>query len=439
MSEEEAPEARSVPGETGAERALDWRTMLAYSAASLGTGAFYIFNNAALPLFLRPLTESTLLVGLLSQTRSIEGAVVQPLIGTWSDRLRSPLGRRRPFLLVAIPASAAILALTPAAPSLGWAVAAIVLFSLLFNVAIDPYSALLADIAPLRQRAMVNGLATLIQFAGQVATGLVVAQLADRGMLPHAFILVAVLLVASFAVTILGVREPALPSSHDQGLVWREYVDSLAACREAQKFFAGLFVLFFGMNGVLPFITLYGVNEIGVSEGDALRLVLVMVVITGALAVPFGRLGDRGYLALPGSGGRLRLHVGRAPAYQRVIGFGIVCLGLAALLGTVATEVPHLIALEVLAGIGNSALTVLWWPMLTTLIPQERTGVFAGLSATVQSIAIPASVTLAGALVDAFGTYRAVFALLAVSAVLAFVVFRWVNPPRETERSAAES
>jgi maltose/moltooligosaccharide transporter len=407
--------------------------MLAYSAASLGIGAFYIFNNAALPLFLRPLTDSALLVGLLSQTRSIEGAVIQPLVGTWSDRLRSPLGRRRPFLIVAIPAAAVILALTPLAPSLGWAVAAIVLFALLFNVAVDPFSALLADIAPLHQRATVNSLATLVQFVGQVATGLVVAQLGEQGALPQSFLLVSVVLVASFAVTILGVREPARPTGHHVAITWREYLDSLAACREAQKFFAGLFVLYFGMNGVVPFLTLYAVNEIRVGEGDAVRLVLIMVVITGALAVPFGRLGDRGCLALPWNADHVWLCVGPAPAYQRLIGFGIVCLGLAALLGAIATEVPHLIALEVLAGIGNAALSVLWWPMLTTLIPRERTGVFAGFSATVQSIALPASVVVAGGLVDAFGTYRVVFGLLAVSAVLALLVFRWVQPPRVPE------
>ena len=71
--------------------------MLSYAAASLGTGAFYAFNNAALPLFLRPLTGSDVLIGLLSSTRSVEGAVIQPLVGSLSDRLRTPLGRRRPF------------------------------------------------------------------------------------------------------------------------------------------------------------------------------------------------------------------------------------------------------------------------------------------------------------------------------------------------------
>jgi Na+/melibiose symporter-like transporter len=412
------------------------RQMLAYAAGELGTGAFYAFNNAALPLFLRPLTGSDVLIGLLSSTRSIEGAVVQPLIGVWSDRVRSPLGRRRPFILATVPLAALLLALTPFAPSLGWAVAAIVLFSLCFNIAVDPYRALLADITPLHQRGTLSSVATVVQFVGQVGTIIAVAQMGERGIPPAAFALVALVLVASFAVTISGVREP-LHVAERERFSAREYLANLLACREAMKFFAGLFVLFFGMNAVVPFLTLYAVNEIGVTEGQALYLFVVLVAITGALAVPFGRLGDRGELVLPGSGGRLRLRVGPAPAYRPLLAFGMVCLAAAALLGTVARDLPHLLALEVLAGVGNAALSVLWWPLLTTLIPPEKTGVFAGLSATVQSIALPASVILAGALIEGFGTYRVAFVLLGAAALVALAILGSVRVPRAAVAAAA--
>src|SRR3954471_15656014 len=401
--------------------------MLAYACASLGTGAFYAFNNAALPLFLRPLTGSDVLVGLLSSTRSVEGALVQPLVGSWSDRLRSPLGRRRPFFLVAIPLAAAILALTPLAPSPGWVVAAIVVFSLLFNVAADPYQALLADLAPLRQRGTLSSLATLVQFVGQVGVTLAVAQLGERGIPPAAFALVAVVLVLSFAVTLVGVREPPPRDAPPERVGWREYVGSLLACHQAMRFFGGLFALFFGLNAVIPFLTLYAVNEIGATQGEALRLFVVLVAVTGAFAVPFGRLGDRGELVLPGGGGRWRLRVGPAPSYRRLLTFGIICQAVAALLGTVATSLPHLLALEVLAGVGNAALTVLWWPMLTQLIPRDRTGVFAGLSATVQSIALPASVVLAGLLIDTLHTYRVTFVLLAIASLVALAIIATVR------------
>jgi predicted MFS family arabinose efflux permease len=42
-------------------------------------------------------------------------------------------------------------------------------------------------------------------------------------------------------------------------------------------------------------------------------------------------------------------------------------------------------------------------------------------------------VLLAGALIDAFGTYRVVFAILAVAAALALVVFWWISPPQPNE------
>jgi MFS family permease len=403
--------------------------MLAYAAASLGTGAFYAFNNAALPLYLRPMTGNDVMIGLLASTRSIEGAVIQPLVGAFSDRLRTPLGRRRPFLLVAVPVAAVLLSLTPLAPSLPWAVAAIVLFSLAFNLAADPYTALLADITPLRQRGTLSSLATLVQFAGQVGTTLLVARLGERGIPPSAFAVVALVLVGGFAITVVGVREPPVIAERER-LRWRHYVASLRGSQEAQKFFLGLFILFFGMNAVVPFLTLYAVNEIGVGEGEALLLFLVLVLVTGALAVPFGRLGDRGELVVPATRGRLRLRVGPAPAYKRLIGFGIVCLAVAALLGTVATDRPHLLAVEVLAGVGNAALTVLWWPLLSELIPREQTGLFAGLAATVQSVALPGSVVLAGALIDATHTYRVIFVVLAVAALLAFAVLAWVQVPR---------
>src|SRR5262249_21824847 len=193
---------------------------------------------------------------------------------------------------------------------------------------------------------------------GQVGATVAIAQVGDRGVPPLAFQLVAVTLLVSFLVTIVGVHEPPGVGAARERFSWAESVGSLLAYREAFKFFAGLFLLFFGLNAVVPFLTLYAVNEIGASEGDALRLFAVLILVTGLWAVPLGRLGDRGAWTVPGTGGRVRLRGGPAPAYRRLLGFGIVCLGLAALMGTVATDLPHLLALELLAGVGNAALTV---------------------------------------------------------------------------------
>src|SRR5437588_139573 len=56
---------------------LGLRGVLTYSAASVGAGAFYAFNNFVISLLLKPMGAPDLVIGLLSSTRSLEGALVQ--------------------------------------------------------------------------------------------------------------------------------------------------------------------------------------------------------------------------------------------------------------------------------------------------------------------------------------------------------------------------
>ena len=55
--------------------------MLLYAAGSVGSGAFFAFNNFVLPPILKAFGAPDLLIGLLASTRSIEGVVIQPIVG----------------------------------------------------------------------------------------------------------------------------------------------------------------------------------------------------------------------------------------------------------------------------------------------------------------------------------------------------------------------
>jgi hypothetical protein len=72
--------------------------------------------------------------------------------------------------------------------------------------------------------------------------------------------------------------------------------------------------------------------------------------------------------------------------------------------------------------VGNGAATAVAWPLLTALIPPEKTGVFAGLKAATESISIPLSVVVAAELFLPWLGYRGIFAMLAVSITLALVL-----------------
>lgn len=82
--------------------------MLTYSAAKVGVGVDDMFYNAVAGLFLRDTYHlSNMAIGFLANERSFLGSVLQPAIGAVSDRTRSPLGRRRPFMLLGVPVTVA--------------------------------------------------------------------------------------------------------------------------------------------------------------------------------------------------------------------------------------------------------------------------------------------------------------------------------------------
>jgi maltose/moltooligosaccharide transporter len=82
----------------------------------------------------------------------LTGLLVQPLIGYWSDRTWTRLGRRRPFLLVGALLTTAALVILPNSPSLWIAAGALWLLDASINVTMEPFRAFVADQMPDEQR-----------------------------------------------------------------------------------------------------------------------------------------------------------------------------------------------------------------------------------------------------------------------------------------------
>src|ERR671927_1652210 len=82
----------------------------------------------------------------------LTGLIVQPIIGSMSDRTWGPLGRRRPYFLVgAILASLALLAM-PHSGVLWMAAGLLWVLDASINVAMEPFRAFVADQLPESQR-----------------------------------------------------------------------------------------------------------------------------------------------------------------------------------------------------------------------------------------------------------------------------------------------
>jgi maltose/moltooligosaccharide transporter len=119
----------------------------------LGLQFGFALQNANVSRIFQTLGASLEQVPLLWIAAPLTGLLVQPVIGYFSDRTWTRLGRRRPYFLVGAVLSAAALWLMPRAPNLWSAACLLWLLDASINVAMEPFRAFVGDQLPLRQRA----------------------------------------------------------------------------------------------------------------------------------------------------------------------------------------------------------------------------------------------------------------------------------------------
>ena len=97
-----------VPSRVADSRRLPLATLVAYAPPAFALGAPLFFVQL---FFLKFSTDVLLLasaaIGAIFAVSRLWDAALDPIIGTWSDRTRTRFGRRHPFMLAAIPLTAA--------------------------------------------------------------------------------------------------------------------------------------------------------------------------------------------------------------------------------------------------------------------------------------------------------------------------------------------
>ena len=347
--------AAEIPG-------FRWGWSLGYASGNLGAGLIFAFANAALPLYLASYNLPNAAIGFLAQDRPPLAGLSQIVVGGLSDRTRTRLGRRKPYLLAGVPMAAVALLALAQRPPVWIAIAVLVLMTTSLAVAYGPYLALLADLVPSELRGRVGGLQAAANMLGQMAMLWVAAQLwSDHE--PSVFAFGAVGLLAAFGITFFAVREPHIdqpPAALRIAPI--EYVRGVLAHREVAKYLLATLFYWLGAGGVVPFLTRFAVNVLGTDEGTAFQLLMVPVIATVIFTWPAGWLGDR---------------FGKKPVRLG----GLLMMGVSVLVGSQVQTVSQAVAILIVTGAANAFCTVLLFPLLTDLLPADRAGEFTGLGA----------------------------------------------------------
>ncbi|UGU14773.1 MFS transporter [Sinomicrobium kalidii] len=157
----------------------------------------------------------------------LTGLIVQPVIGYYSDRTWTRLGRRRPFFLTGAVLASIGLVLMPKAdifvaflPSLWVGAGMLMIMDASFNVAMEPFRALVADNLPSDQRTLGFSIQTVLIGIGAVvgswlpyilANWVGISNEAEVGKVPlnllFSFVIGAVILLASILLTVVITKE----------------------------------------------------------------------------------------------------------------------------------------------------------------------------------------------------------------------------------------
>jgi len=157
----------------------------------------------------------------------VTGLIVQPIIGYYSDRTWTSLGRRRPFFLTGAILAAIGLILMPNAdwfiailPSLWVGAGMLFIMDASFNVAMEPFRALVADKLPSDQRTLGFSVQTVLIGIGAVIGSWLpyvltnwfdISNRAVVGEVPLnlllSFVIGAAILVGSILVTVITTKE----------------------------------------------------------------------------------------------------------------------------------------------------------------------------------------------------------------------------------------
>lgn len=261
-----------------------------------GTSVIWSVYNAFVPIFLaNRFGLSPAWIGFFMTLDNIAAFLIQPPIGAWSDRLRTPIGRRMPFILIGAPLGAIAFGLIPLQSALPLFVACT--STLLLSMALwrTPVVALMPDVTPSRFRSQANGVINFMGGVGSIIAFLYGADLYDINP-SYPFWLGSALVVISALLVFAFIREPKEYEVSDktEPNLWYSLKQVVQAKEKSPlRILLAIFFWFVAYNAIEAFFSLFAVNHLGMAESDGSRLLGQLSLLFVIMALPAGYLGAR--------------------------------------------------------------------------------------------------------------------------------------------------
>ena len=422
--------------------------------AFLAICAFWQMYNNVIPLFWQMYNNviPLILTNTFHMNESLSGAIMAadnvlalfllPLFGSLSDKCKSPMGRRKPFILAGTVLSVLLMLLVPVLdnryfsyPSKGLSMVFVCVLGLLL-IAMGTYRspavALMPDLTPKPFRSRANAVINLMGALGGIIylilASILYSEARTKGLahvnyLPL-FLIVAAIMVLSLLIVLFTINEPALrlqvenyEKDHPEQETAPAGDDGSRTLPPAVKrslifLLISVSLWFISYNAVETWFTTYAQRMWGMSLGSAS---LCLTIATGGAIlsyIPIGQAAAR---------------FGR----RRVIIAGVILLASCFFVLFIYTLLsgsfhPVLYLLLLLIGLAWAAINVNSLPMVLEMCSGAEIGRFTGLYYTFSMAAQIVTPVAAGTLMNRIG-YTSLFIYSTLFAGMAFLTMSQVK------------
>ena len=413
-----------------------WRTTFLIGLGFFTMGLMDPLYDNYIPMFLGNYIESSSLVGGVMTLDNILAIFLIPIFSALSDRTRTRIGRRMPYIVTLLPLAAIFFALVPFSALESFIFLFITIFFLnIFKQAVrGPVVALMPDMVPADLRSEANGVINTMGGLATILGTVLLARLMDvKVNIPGfgevdkilAFPVASVFVILAVVLLFVFVKENRSTVSTEEEREEKPKEPLLKSLKEifSEKEKSALFLLlsllcwFIAYQGILPFIGVYTMEELGTSAGTAALSSGMVGVAYAAFAVPSGKFAHRF--------GRRRTIRGALLAIVIVL----LCVFLHGTLTAGMNPTFRLVvfwALLFLFGIFWVTVVTNSFPMLWQMADYQTIGVYTGAYYFFSQLASIVAPPIAGGAIDLFG-YPALFIFGLIFMLIALFLMRGVH------------
>jgi len=407
---------------------LNYKRTILIGFAFMSILAFWQFYDQVIPYILENIFGlSTFSANAIMSIDNILAIFMLPLFGAISDKTKTPLGKRTPYILIGTIAAVILLVVMGFMENsrnfTGFLIS-LVLILIVMATYRTPAVAYMPDVTEKPLRSKANAIINLVGYLGGIfATVVMMFTLKsektadgssvyseDQSFIP-VFLIIAAFMLVSVIIMVLTVRENRLPHVQDEpemiaqgGKMPKDVKVSLVLI------LLSVFLWFMAYNAVTTAFSRYCVEIWNVDLAASSSFLLTATIAAIAAFVPLGFLSNA---------------VGRKRTVLLGITLMTVCYGIAIF---IREQTPVMYLIFGLVGVGWAAINVNSFPMVVEMSSGSDVGKYTGFYYTFSMAAQITTPLLSGILIDKLGFgYSVLFPYAVLFSLLSFITMSFVR------------